>query len=209
MLVFPTPTPATRGQSRSGAAGNRVCTLSPERGTRLDPFRAGRPSRRLWPDGPAVPDLRADPDRSSRDPDPEPGRLRPDRLSRLGRRPVRPGEGAGSDPRRVPRQPQADRGEGRLDRRLRALPAGCRVPGQDRGARLRDQRHGLAAIAHRDDRERGAGDRQRGERHRSRTGSRTGSVARRSASRGTTPTGEPTPRTSGSSCAGAPTRRRG
>ena len=59
-----------------------------------------------------------------------------------------------SDPRRLPRQPQADRGQGRLDRRLRAVPAGRRVPGQDRGARLRHQRHRLAASAHRDDRRR-------------------------------------------------------
>ena len=209
MLVFPTPTPATRGQSRIRSSWEPCLhTLAgardPPRSLSCWPSfsppvarrsRHSRPRHRRRPLLPRPrPRARAPSSRA-----PIPPRTTP-RVARRRRR-IRPtariaAASSGSWPR-TPR-PSSSSSAGR-----------SRVPGQDRGARLRDQRHGLAAIPHRDDRHRRAGDRHRGERH--------GPVP----ARGLDPwlgdqpgaerrlLGDQRPRTSGSSCAGAPTRRRG
>ena len=189
MLGFPDAHAGDPGPHRSGAAGSRVTTRA---AGRRDPSQP----RSRWPSslaacGPTIPPIPLRAPTPSRPPDRRRNRARV-RSSRAPirrrRRAVRRDEAA----RRRATPPTAANSsgscdQGRLDRRLRAVPARRRVPGQGRVARLRHQRHGLAALAHHDPAgSAGPADRRPGQRHRTVPARDRGTTARRSASPATT-----------------------
>ena len=126
--------------------------LTPETARRRPVDRADAARRRLRNDGPTERHAVAPARQRPGHPGPEQRTLRADRLPGRGRcavcREGRPGRAA----RSVSRRAQADQRPGAGDRRVRAVPGGCRVPEQDRRAGLRDQRHvpGSSRISSRD-----------------------------------------------------------
>ena len=181
-----------------------------DRGPASIPLRAGVIVAACGPTVPPIPTSAPTPTVPPATADAEPGRVRPDRLPASDDAPC--GQAKAPDPTHgayTRRTSSGSRPRTPTTVVFELCRPGRRVPGEDRGAGLRDQRHGLAARAHPTPGSRDAGDRQRGQRDRPyrledwdpRLGDQPRPQRRA--------TGAPAPRTSGSSCAGARTSRPG